>query len=62
MLTVRCPQCHNSMKYDGKSDFPSSKTKKCVFCNRSFKIGANVVAGLRKTPAVEFTDAAGKKE
>lgn len=62
MLTVRCPKCHNSMKYESKSDFPASKTKKCVFCNRSFKIGENVVAGLRKTPPVEFSDATGKKE
>jgi NAD-dependent SIR2 family protein deacetylase len=61
MLTVRCPQCHNSMRYESKSDFPAGNSKRCVFCNKSFVIRDNIVVGLRKTPPAEFTDAAGKK-
>ncbi|MBN1377446.1 hypothetical protein JW949_03910 [Candidatus Woesearchaeota archaeon] len=36
---LRCPNCKNTMKYKPRTkDFITNKTKRCVYCNHSFKI------------------------
>jgi hypothetical protein len=48
------------MRYETQARFLAGKTKKCVFCGKTFKVSEALVAGFRKTPAADFTDA-GKK-
>ena len=42
MLTVRCPNCKNDMRYDPKLSLScptvTSKKKRCVYCGRSFSV------------------------
>lgn len=45
MFVLRCPKCKNQMKYlpSKHSTTISGKIKKCVYCNRSFKVTENIV-------------------
>ena len=44
MFVVRCPECRHTMRYHPtKTGVVSSKTKKCVYCGRSFKIHPSYV-------------------
>lgn len=44
MFVVRCPECKHTMRYHAvKTDVVSNKTKKCVYCGRSFKIHPSYV-------------------
>lgn len=40
-LLVRCPECHQTMKYNPDISHIaeiSDKAKRCVYCGRSFKV------------------------
>jgi uncharacterized protein YbaR (Trm112 family) len=39
---VRCPDCKQTMKMKPRKRKPKDAVKKCVYCNRSFKIHKNV--------------------
>ena len=43
MLLLQCPKCGNRMKYQNRDPYLSDKSKKCVYCNKTFKILGNVV-------------------
>ena len=45
MYLLRCPKCNNNMKYmpAKKNSGVDKKTKKCVYCNRNFKVSKNIV-------------------
>ena len=43
MLLLQCPRCKNRMKYQGKGVYLAEKSKKCVYCNRTFKVLGNII-------------------
>ena len=40
---VRCPKCGHKMKYMTDSKILSGKSKRCVYCGRSFAVKDRVV-------------------
>lgn len=38
MLLVKCPRCGNEQKYDPGPGEITTKSKRCVYCGRSFKV------------------------
>lgn len=41
-LLLKCPFCHNNMKYKSMvSQEITAKKKRCVYCGRTFKIHTN---------------------
>lgn len=43
LLLLKCPKCHNSMKYQSKDNYIMGKSKKCVYCGRSFNVRNNLI-------------------
>jgi len=37
MLLLRCPKCHNKMKYQSSGSI-AGKRKRCVYCGHSFLV------------------------
>ncbi|MEK6822375.1 MAG: hypothetical protein AABY13_00985 [Nanoarchaeota archaeon] len=52
-LTVRCPQCGNSMKYQPSKTL-AGKSKQCVYCGRSFRVKDRITSGVSKAFSAEF--------
>jgi hypothetical protein len=48
MLLLRCPKCRNSMKYQPVAKDFFSRSKRCVYCGRNFKVGDNIVKQIDK--------------
>ena len=46
LFSLRCPRCHNVMKYNSMDSNITGKSKQCVYCNRSFKVKDNVTNAL----------------
>jgi len=44
MFVLKCPKCGNKMKCEPQEGAISGKSKKCVYCGRSFKIKGRVVS------------------
>ena len=42
MLIVKCPQCKHNQNYDPKAGSLSEKSKKCVYCGKSFKVHSDL--------------------
>ena len=42
ILKVKCPNCNNTQKYGPKGNDLKNKSKRCVYCGRTFKIYKNV--------------------
>ncbi|MBR9702689.1 hypothetical protein GOV10_01510 [Candidatus Woesearchaeota archaeon] len=38
LLTVRCPRCGHDQKYQPMGGDITQKSKKCVYCPRTFKV------------------------
>lgn len=49
MFLLRCPGCKNDMKYAENLNSPfkksnlSSKSKKCVYCGKNFKVLSSIL-------------------
>jgi len=43
MLLLKCPKCKNNMKYQSMDGNIIGKSKRCVYCGRSFKIRDNII-------------------
>ena len=41
MFLVRCPDCRKTMKCEPRNDITKA-VKKCVYCNRNFKIHSSM--------------------
>jgi uncharacterized protein YbaR (Trm112 family) len=46
MLLLRCPACKQQMKCDPKPGELKGKSKRCVYCGRSFSIKGNIISRL----------------
>jgi len=42
MLLVKCPGCGRNQKCQPKPGFVTTKSKRCVYCGRSFKIHSSI--------------------
>jgi uncharacterized Zn-finger protein len=42
MLLLKCPKCGNKMKCNPKAGELKDKSKRCVYCGRSFKLIGNI--------------------
>jgi len=40
---LQCPKCGQKMKYQPVDAYFSDRSKKCVYCGKSFGIGGRVV-------------------
>lgn len=47
MFLVRCPQCGNSMKYQVMQGTYFGKTKKCVYCGKTFQVKDYVIKRIK---------------
>lgn len=43
MLLLKCPKCGNQMKCNPKAGELAGKTKRCVYCGRTFRIMGNIL-------------------
>jgi len=43
LLTLRCPNCKNTMKYQWDGKPVSQKKKRCVYCPKSYSVKGNIV-------------------
>lgn len=45
LFLLRCPQCRNTQKYHtyAKDRSSEGKSKRCVYCGRSFTVAKNIV-------------------
>lgn len=43
MILVRCPHCKADQTTHSSKRFLNYVRKKCVFCNRSFSVGKNII-------------------
>lgn len=43
ILLLKCPKCKNSMKYMPLKQGVIGKSKKCVYCGKSFNVRDNIV-------------------
>ena len=46
LFLVKCPKCAQQMKYDSRDPIISNKNKRCVFCNKFFRVGKNIIKKL----------------
>ena len=46
MLLLKCPKCGNQMKCNPLPGELAGKSKRCVYCGRSFKIIGNIAKQL----------------
>ncbi|MBR9703315.1 hypothetical protein GOV10_04720 [Candidatus Woesearchaeota archaeon] len=42
LLTVRCPRCGHDQKYQPMGGDITQKSKKCVYCPRTFKVHSSL--------------------
>jgi len=56
IVTVHCPHCGNFMVYNPVKSI-SGKSKKCVYCNRSFKAEDHIAASKPVPKTTEFRQA-----
>lgn len=42
MLLVRCPKCGKDQKYQPGGGMITEKSKRCVYCGRSFKVHSSL--------------------
>jgi len=52
LLLLKCPKCGNKMKYSPakssrKPAAERKKSKKCVYCGKTFKVEDNIVEVLK---------------
>ena len=53
MFLLQCPSCGKQMKYKENLNTPfkasniSRKNKKCVFCNKNFKVHNNIIKEIK---------------
>ncbi|MBI2140022.1 hypothetical protein HYU14_03795 [Candidatus Woesearchaeota archaeon] len=52
LFLVRCPHCHNAMKYSCDDDILTGKRKACVYCGKSFLVRKNLTAQKEKSPTM----------
>ena len=43
MFLTKCNHCKNNMKYHTRDTILDNKKKKCVYCNKTFKIRENII-------------------
>jgi hypothetical protein len=43
MFLLRCPNCKNQMKCNPKGNVLSGKSKRCVYCGKSFSVKNNII-------------------
>jgi len=48
MFLLQCPGCKNRMKYQNRGSIIIKKSKKCVYCGRSFKVRDSIIKKLEK--------------
>jgi len=46
MLLLKCPKCGNKMKCNPEAGELKGKSKRCVYCGRSFLIEKNIAEKL----------------
>jgi ribosomal protein S30 len=46
MFLLRCPKCKQKMNYQPRSKNIISKSKRCVYCGRSFVVRKHIVKKL----------------
>ncbi|MBW2970872.1 hypothetical protein KY320_01795 [Candidatus Woesearchaeota archaeon] len=46
MLLLRCPQCKQAMKYESRDRMYYNKTKRCVYCGKSFQVRDSIVRAM----------------
>ena len=46
ILLLKCPNCKNEMKYQNSTSGIMGKSKKCVYCGKSFNVRDNIVKRL----------------
>ncbi len=42
-LLLKCPKCKNDMKYQSRDMSLTGKSKRCVYCGRSFKVLGRII-------------------
>lgn len=59
MLLLQCPKCGNRMRYQENLNSPhkasniATKSKKCVYCGKTFKIQGRIVKEVQRSPQNE---------
>jgi hypothetical protein len=42
-MILRCPKCHNKMKYESRNSIIKGKSKACVYCGKNFSVKNNII-------------------
>ncbi len=43
MFLLKCPGCQNKMKYQNRDMHILKKSKRCVYCGKTFNVHKNIV-------------------
>lgn len=44
MMRLTCPKCNNRMLYQPRGPVAYGKSKKCVYCGKTFKVTGNIAS------------------
>ncbi|MEE9525285.1 MAG: hypothetical protein V3V78_01615 [Candidatus Woesearchaeota archaeon] len=47
MFLIKCPKCKQNMKYQVMKGLVAGKSKRCVYCGRSFQVKENIVKKVK---------------